>query len=1834
MRKIWSKSSKRRSISVPRPDESDVPPPGDDSSQLAAHVRGLVRPDYDLRCTKHSWVNALLNTTSTADFSEASLRLYRVELRGSHLYVFRPPLHLGIRQFRADDVDVQSLVSEPTIQEAADKAAPSASSATASSGATVAASVASDAASIAPTTPGNGAAPPLQEWSHPPVPETPTYFTPLVPHPELHFAIENNAFLPGSSIEALVHFFLFADKSMSVPVRQLISVFPMLPRFGSVLKLMCAYLVAIFEGDFGPFDSSLVVDRIIHLFEHLDQNFSGFLLKSDVAPYMLKMLELFSEYAPASSQDLVPFFRTSMLLKQQILLNLVHTVDSVAATSPSENPLLELNSSVFMNDINLLDLATTITAIDHEFFSKWNSSVDKSLLLYLSVCDTAQGDFFYKKNPLIFNNDSHVHYLSRLLVHHLFVESSAATSEKRARILEKWIDLGCLLDKSGNMSSWLGISSIILSQPVLRLTNVWTYVTQDYIKLLRNDWAPVLFELDRRHLANSYESITFGSSSQSRGEIDSFSASKESYHIMAPRGLGKIYPKERVIPYFGDLLVNNSTSTNIAELETVWRKINYSFDRWNDYLTNLSNSAEIINYNQDVLRRYDSMGFIFSNESLNQVLYLGVNKDDENSVPTSIKNVSEEQLGTEPTEKPAVKSKLRKKLLRLIDLNCDSINLETVMKYSLDLEPTLPENYLKPPTAPEPLGLGLNKLSLFNNSSISIGSGSSVLSGFDNGVERGDALTYAPKSTGEISAEDKLPSFNNHYFKINLHKYDDLVSSSNDGAHPMDEKHNLVVDNELTLRIDDFVTEYEATFASSSGDDPDQPDVDDDGLGIDVDDILNSDKFKNFSIAEASQNTDENTTSGLERKHRSFGLISNSSASAGQPRVQKYIPRFASVDKLIDLLLLDSKYFDESHIIDLTEYRFVFMLNYSSFLSTRDLLEKLAHRFVHSGNAVISVMKKHFLIRNEQFDPATFGLFPKWTVDQDVDLKALGDVDYELLLKIQVNILKALIVLINNFFTNFSNDLRNKKIMIKLLKLYSNEILQWYNSNKIDKDLDKSFESLVNYYKRLKRLFVKKSYKPVEAPKFDDFLTHEFKFSNTMHEVPMNRNLPSHKNVHKIEKFLNKFNKLLTVFYKGITPENWFKTFKVLENLFENYSLLNYNFQKSAVPGVNEDLLVISNIFTYFETLCNSSSKDTVFKKLPLVFRKLFKLYFKFKSYLLIQLCDLNITLEERLDRMKTLLIMIKISKLKMSDSQFVFDGDKEDIPSCIETAITNVIYSPESRTFAHLWLRAGAALNSEQQSSGASRNYESIDALLPTSIKQSDLLLGHEPLLPCFGWIIENLIEVNKCPSFYRNQVNFNKRYLIFKLIKELSVEDPEHNEEIHHDTREFEFLLKLDESLVNLSELKLQVVPEKVNRTLFRGVMKDQYSILANEARKKNLKDHKPASESSQSGLQLVRKTSNTHLRRQSLTYKTNSSSRFKISGLFNKSRTFGQNGTERAVSFKELPDPASVVDIKQKPVHIIQLKDNKIFPIYLLPFCFKIDPDYSSDVCFVQAFSDHDAKDWLKKLSFANRHWFFSRSINARTNCMYTTFGIPLETVCARDKADSPMILDLMYDAIEKEGLKDVGIYRISTSISELGSIKQEIDRTGVIDFAERGVDVHALTSCVKLYFRELPDALLTDDVIELLFQLKRARGESGIFSLEDAHQLRSSLLKLPKVNYQTLKSLVRHLNKVVQQNEHNRMTASNLATVIGPALTEASNLDSLFNNFGVINYSLEKIIENNDVIFEEPGVPLSLLQKVETVVEIDEAAQQPTTNDSIGEEEEGEDGELSELKEYTS
>lgn len=1770
MKKIWSKNGRSRPKSRYPDDDLSLTPTETDLAS-SAHVRSLIQPEYDSKVLKHAWVNTVINSLSR-DFSESQLKLFRLELRGSHLYFYRPPALVDARLFKLDSfhdlarTETSSAVSLGKMSmdmtsTMSGNGTLTSSSVIANVGDTTMLSSASisDFSTLKPSESITSSSPHVSpEISSQMNNDNITFFSTEIPHPALKFDSKLKTLQHSSSPEALVHFYLFADlEDMAVPLHTLLCVMPMMSGFVRILRLLHMYIVAIYNDKFGMLASPVnATQRILQLFGHIDQNFSGFFLKADTASFLLKFFDTFSKSAPAELEEQIAKFKSDMLGKQNKLLALVSSPTNGVSNGLGNDPLSELNSSVFLNEVGLFDLAEAITEIDLQFFESWNSSIDKSLLLSSSIIDSASGDILYKKNPLIFNNLTHIHYLSRLLVHHLFLESSTTTPELRARLLEKWIDLGCLLDKLGNMSLWLGISSVILLQPILRLTSVWRHVSDDYITLLRKDWALVLFELDRRHLATPFESVTFSSTSGT----DMQTTFKDSFHIMAPRGLGKIYPKTKIIPYFGDLLVNNLPSTPIEELDSVWKKIDYSFERWNEYLLSLQDSEDLIAYNQDILRHYDANGFIFSNQSLNQVLCLGIKKDMLDSIPQALKGSEAGILNSKVSKKD-----IGAKLIRLIGLNCDSINLENIMKHSLAVEAAAPEKYLRGPEWAA------------RNSESALSVLSDLQSTFFD-VDGDNSSIYSSRLSG-TKAEDKLPLFQSQSFKINFSKYNAAPNLDSYVLPPVGVRDTLEidVDTELTLQRALFTIDLDRSLIDELGkmNDIFSDDENHEGLGIDVENILNYEKFKNFSLDDLTDVKDEEwadeSTKNVSANNSETQFKNTDDLKEGLPQ---YFPKYASVDRLIDLLIVDPKHFRKCPFVNLSEYRTAFMLNYSSFITTRDLIQRLAHRFIHSGNAVISVMKRQYLIRNKTFDAVTFGAYPNWEFDKDVNLTVLGSVDYELLLKIQTNILKVLIVLVNNFFSSFLNDLANKRVMIKLLKLYSNEILQWYNSSKIDRDLDKSFENLVAYYKRLKKAFVMKTYRPVLPPKIDEFLLLNYKFSNTLTEVPVNRNLPSHKNIQKIEKFLNKFNELLGSFYKGITPQHWFSVFKILENLFESNTLLNY---KTQLYSISEDALQISNVYDYLMSVYDTGKNDLLFSKLPLVFQALIRLYSKFKNYLLIQLCDPLINDDERLDRMRTLLLMAKICKLKMSELEFVLEGDSNPIPSFIEAAITNAIYSSESRYFAKLWVKAASSL-----SPGVTKKFDLLEALIPLDISVDDLATGHEPLLPCIGWVVENMLDLSKCPSYHASLIDFNKRYILFKFVKEIIVEDASIYSDIHTELKEFEFLFLLDESLSHMVSVSHDINDE-YPKEFFEKVIKKQYSIIALEAQRLGSRAPRSGGDSTitTGPKTLSKKVSNSSLRRQSLNFKASASAKFRLGGLFTKPKSFGLgSSSDRTVNVRDLPDCESVADAKQKPSLVISLKDRKIFPVYLLPACFKIDSDNSNEICFVQAASEADAQDWLRKLNYANRHWFHSRTISTKNSHTCTTFGIPLDLICARDGTTVPSVLTTIFDLLETDGLKDVGIYRIGTSMSELNNLKQEIDRTGTITVSENSFDIHALTGCVKLFFRELPEALLTDDVIESLQPLKQRSKDLGEVDILAYKEL---LAKLPKINYDTLRALIKHLNKVYMNRDHNKMNLSNLATVIGPALTEASTMDSLINNFGVMNNILEKLIENYEAIF---------------------------------------------------
>ncbi|KAG8990296.1 hypothetical protein FRB90_001831 [Tulasnella sp. 427] len=163
---------------------------------------------------------------------------------------------------------------------------------------------------------------------------------------------------------------------------------------------------------------------------------------------------------------------------------------------------------------------------------------------------------------------------------------------------------------------------------------------------------------------------------------------------------------------------------------------------------------------------------------------------------------------------------------------------------------------------------------------------------------------------------------------------------------------------------------------------------------------------------------------------------------------------------------------------------------------------------------------------------------------------------------------------------------------------------------------------------------------------------------------------------------------------------------------------------------------------------------------------------------------------------------------------------------------------------------------------------------------------------------------------------------------------------------------------------------------------------------------------------------------------------------------------------------------------------------------------------------------------------------------------TFGVQLEEQMIRDNLEVPRILEKCCEAIETYGLSSMGIFRLSGTNSKVQKLKVMLDRDiDAVDLMhdEWRMDVNNVTSVLKLWLRELPEPLLTFDLYQGYIDAAKEENER-LRQIQLHHRVND----LPDPNYATLKFLMGHLHKVLEQKERNGMSPYNLSVVFGPTL----------------------------------------------------------------------------------
>ncbi|XP_067833911.1 active breakpoint cluster region-related protein-like [Heptranchias perlo] len=171
----------------------------------------------------------------------------------------------------------------------------------------------------------------------------------------------------------------------------------------------------------------------------------------------------------------------------------------------------------------------------------------------------------------------------------------------------------------------------------------------------------------------------------------------------------------------------------------------------------------------------------------------------------------------------------------------------------------------------------------------------------------------------------------------------------------------------------------------------------------------------------------------------------------------------------------------------------------------------------------------------------------------------------------------------------------------------------------------------------------------------------------------------------------------------------------------------------------------------------------------------------------------------------------------------------------------------------------------------------------------------------------------------------------------------------------------------------------------------------------------------------------------------------------------------------------------------------------------------------------------------------------------------FAVPISIVTYRDRSRVPLIVRHCVENVESRGLDELGIYRVSGIATDVLALKEAFDTNGKQAIARlKEMDIHVVAGTLKLYLRELPEPLFTD---ELIPSFVKAVG------LEDpvakGKSMTSLLDRLPQPNLNTFLYLLAHLKRVAEHEQVNKMTFHNLATVFGPSLlrtkTEGFSMD---------------------------------------------------------------------------
>ncbi|XP_042643485.1 rho GTPase-activating protein 27 isoform X2 [Tyto alba] len=207
---------------------------------------------------------------------------------------------------------------------------------------------------------------------------------------------------------------------------------------------------------------------------------------------------------------------------------------------------------------------------------------------------------------------------------------------------------------------------------------------------------------------------------------------------------------------------------------------------------------------------------------------------------------------------------------------------------------------------------------------------------------------------------------------------------------------------------------------------------------------------------------------------------------------------------------------------------------------------------------------------------------------------------------------------------------------------------------------------------------------------------------------------------------------------------------------------------------------------------------------------------------------------------------------------------------------------------------------------------------------------------------------------------------------------------------------------------------------------------------------------------------------------------------------------------------------------------------------------------------------------------------QSLRERGYIKDQVFGCFLQALCERERGTVPRFVLQCIQTVERRGLDIDGLYRVSGNLATIQKLRYKVEHDEHLDLDDgRWEDIHVVTGALKLFFRELPEPLVPFShfdkfIAAIKMQDPTRRGRC----------VRDLVFSLPPAHHDTMKILFRHLCRVIEYKEENRMSVQSIAIVFGPTLLRpASEEGNMAMHMVFQNQVVEHILNQYSYIFPD-------------------------------------------------